>query len=136
MIDDLSKIESGNKPSEPPQDETGYFRDDSDRMQNALIEIEVQRKTIRIWAVYVAVAVIFGAAALEGLIVHRLLYSYQPDTGFLAAWAISPIVSITIVTTFLLLGAFRENKEDPSDSVVSNLASALLRLTARGSGSS
>ena len=83
----------------------------------------------------VAIAVIVGAAALEWLIVCQLLYSHPTDAGFLAAWAISPIASITLVTAFLLLGAFKKGQDDQSDSVVSSLASSLARLTAKGGGS-
>ena len=96
-------------------------------MQKALIDIEVQRKWIRTGAVVVAIMVIVGAAALEWLIVCQLLYSKTPNSGFLAAWAIAPIVSITLVTAFLLLGAFAKQSD--------NLSSALVQLLVKGGGS-
>lgn len=132
MVDDLEeKIEEGG-PETSLKDEDEYFSGDRKKMEKALVEIEIQRRRIRWVAIILAVCVMFTAGCLEWAILSRLLSSGSEFGDALVIWAISPIVSITVITIFLLMGAFGKNR----DNDIRRFPGSTLARAASGNGSS
>ena len=72
-------------------------------------------------AVSVAVVTIVAMGILEYCIVSNISH-WEKMGDWLVFWAIAPIISITVIVTFLLIGAFRSSSgpqiENPSNAQV------------------
>ena len=69
--------------------------------------MEAQRWWFRATVGAVALIVIVAAGVLEWIVVMHILSPGSDIDDLLFIWAVAPIVSITVIVIFLLIGVFR-----------------------------
>lgn len=95
-----------------------------DELRNSELSDKSQHRWLQWIAVGVSVIVILGFSCLLYHLTHKIFLGTQselPDS-VLVAMFVTPIVSITTITIFLLIGVFRKFKDKGIDNIpVSNL---------------
>lgn len=89
-----------------PGNEENTFGIHHDKFMKATASAESQKWYLRGVALVLAVAVILAAGFLEWLILFKLSDKFK-DNDALLFLAISPIVAITAITIFILIGVFQ-----------------------------
>lgn len=95
-----------------------------------LSRLDKHHINIRISALVVAIVVIFAIAALEIWILLRF-ESWQNLGDFVVFVAITPILSITVIVVFILIGSFK--RSDDADIYPSSMMRQVLQHLTGGS---
>lgn len=112
---DLSSIRED--PPDTPRDfslaaeEMRFLGLHQERLNKVRVQIEKQRLYSRWVVLSFAIAVVIGLAILECSVLEYIFFATEQDVGSLVWLAISPIVSITLIVIFTLIGAFRGFRE-------------------------
>ena len=78
-----------------------------EKLAEALVRMERQRYWLRFWACIAALVVVIGAALMEWAILCHIMSPYSETGDLFILLAVSPIIAITLITIFVLMGVFR-----------------------------
>ena len=96
------------------------------------INVVKQMVVLRRWGVGLAVGIIIWAALLDSILIWYIVYSKQKIDALLVLLTTSPIICITVIATFVLMGLFRgfqdkDMKKLPVESIARELLSKNLQ---------
>ncbi|MDE2814435.1 MAG: hypothetical protein OXM01_15495 [Gemmatimonadota bacterium] len=86
-------------------------------LAEVLVRMERQRYWLRLCACVAALLVVIAAGILEWILLQHLLKTSSETEGLFVLLAISPIVSITLILIFVLIGVFRGFRESDLNAV-------------------
>ena len=110
---DISNVKENLTPPQLPGDSKtisenqSHYEKHLEKLADARVQIELQRIRLRKWACTAAGVVVALAMILEVIVIRHILYGHSEPNSLLILLAITPIVSITFVMVFVLVGVFR-----------------------------